>query len=46
MRIFIIQANQAICAATAQRVLREQALAQRVAEEQQGSGDCTNQPPT
>jgi hypothetical protein len=35
MEVYKIQADQATCAARAQRVLREQALAQRVAEEQQ-----------
>jgi hypothetical protein len=35
MEIYKIQADQATCAARAQRVLREQALAQRVAEEHQ-----------
>ncbi len=35
MEIYKIQADQATCAARAQRVLREQTLAQRVAKEQQ-----------
>ncbi len=35
MEIYKIQVDQATCAARAQRVLREQALAQRVTEEQQ-----------
>ncbi len=35
MEIYKIQADQATCAARAQRVLREQALAQRVTKEQQ-----------
>ncbi len=38
MEIYKIQADQATCAARAQRVLREQALTQRVAEEQQVGG--------
>ena len=40
IEIYKIQAHQSTCKARAQRVLREKAQAQRVAEEEPGWGGC------